>query len=320
MGALKLVSGTPPTSRTIVPYETVTFEAEYEAEKASSQKDGTVARAKITENETNQVFDDDDKITVVEVEVSSMAIRPMDCRNRHIYGICEKVQLSWIPDTLRLSWDNNGAGRWISTENSSCLLQCEDHACQMSLCASMDDVSYDVLLSCLEPSSVVCNLTPNILRKAGLGHGDAGDVGLDIIFTVLPTNVSFENVRIKEVSSTIGTHTGYFASPGWANFWYHTPEHGADELVVLNEDNDGMDAAYMGYCEAPWSSGHMTWEIPAAWQPPIALGSSKPMAQFTTYQQQFWITADGSVSVSKFGHTAERGTNTVQKINGVVVE
>ena len=296
------------------------FEAEYEAEKASSHEKGTVVRAKITENETSLIFDDDDKITVVQVEASSVAIRPSDFRNRHIYGICERVLLSWRPNAVDLKWNNNGNGKWASVNIGYREFVCEDHSCQIILNASIDSVSHDVTLSCVEPSSVTCNIEPAFLQKLGLGHGDAGDVGLDIIFTVHPTTVSFNNVRIKELSSTIGTHTGYFALPGWENFWYHTPEHGADKLVVLNEDNDGIDEAYIGYCEAPWSSGHMTWEIPASWQPPVESGSSKPMVQFATYKQQFWITADGYVTVSKFGHAAHRGTNTVKKINGVIVE
>ena len=320
MTGLRLVSGTPPSGRSVGQRERVEFEAVYEGESASSQEDGTVARVSFTENETNTAFEDDAKITVAQIEVSSMASRPMDCRNRHIYGICEEVQVAWRPNRLGMSWDNNGSGRWISIETGARRLQCEDHACQMSLRAIAKGVTHDVLLSCVEPAGIVCELTPTFLQRSGLGHGDAGDVGLDIIFTVCPTTVSFQNVRIKEMSSTVGTHTGYFAMPGWENFWYHTTDHGAEEIVVLNDDNDGIDAAYMGYCPSPWSSGSMTWEIPAAWQPPLLSGSAKAMEQFTTYQQQFQIIADGCVSVSKFGHTAERGTNTVKKINGVVVE
>ena len=73
----------------------------------------------------------------------------------------------------------------------------------------------------------------------------------------------------------------------------------------------------MGYCSPPWFTGFMSWEIPAAWQPPLESGSAKAMVQFTKYQPQFQITADGSVTVLKFGHAAERGTNLVKKIDGM---
>ena len=43
------------------------------------------------------------------------------------------------------------------------------------------------------------------------------------------------------------------------------------------------------------------------------------MTQFAYYNQQHTITVNGTVTVSKFDHTAERGTNTVKKIDGVIV-
>ena len=320
MDALRLVSGTPPSGRTLAPGEYVEFEAEYEAEKASSQENGTVAKVSFTENETNITFDDEDKMTVVEVEVTSVANRPLDCRNRHVYGICERVQILWIPASSDLRWENPQCGTWVAVNSGWRHFQCHDSASQITLTTRFGGISYDVGLSCVEPSGIVCNLTPAFIQKLGLGHGDAGDVGLDIIYTVCPTNVSFENIRIKEMSSTIGAHTGYFGMLGWENFWYHTSDQGAEEIVVLNDENDGMDEAYMGYCPPPWSTGFMYWEIPAAWQPSLESGSTKAMVQFTTYRQQFRMTADGTVTVSKFGHNAERGTNTVKKINGVVLE
>ena len=91
-------------------------------------------------------------------------------------------------------------------------------------------------------------------------------------------------------------------------------------VVVLNEDNDGVDDASIGFCSSPWTSGLMTWEIPAVWQPPIDSGSSKSAVQFAQYVQRFQINANGTVTVSKFGHVAERGTNTVKKIDGGIVE
>ena len=320
MGALRLVSGTPPSGRTLAPGEYVEFEAEYEGEKASSQENGTVAKVSFTENETNITFDDEDKMTVVEVEVTSVAIKPLNCRNRHIYGICEEVQISCRPMAFNLNWDNNGKGKWISREKGMWKFQCDDHTCQITLRTNVSGVSYEVFLSCIEPSSIECSVVLEFISRMQLGYGEAGDVGMNLIFTVCPTTVSFNNVRFKEVSSTMGNHTGYFGMSGWQNFWYHTPAHGADEIVELNEDNDGSDVAYIGLCPPPWSAGLMTWEIPAVWQPPLDSGSSKPAVQFAQYLQQFQIDANGTVVVSKFGHVAERGTNTVKKIDGVIVE
>jgi hypothetical protein len=190
----------------------------------------------------------------------------------------------------------------------------------MSLKANVSGVSYDVVLSCIEPSGIECSVVSEFISKLQLGYGDAGDVGMNLIFTVSPKTVSFNNIRFKEVPSTVGVHTGYFGMSGWKDCWYHSPENGADVVVVLNEDNDGVDDAYIGFCSSPWTSGLMTWEIPAVWQPPIDSGSSKSAVQFAQYVQRFQINANGTVTVSKFGHVAERGTNTVKKIDGVIVE
>ena len=249
-----------------------------------------------------------------------MAIKPLNCRNRHIYGICEEVQIAWEPAKINIGWNSLVYGIWTDNGVGWRFLQCHDSSAQMTMTASYKDVSYDVFLSCLEPSSIVSSVLPVFLEKMNLRQGEAGDVGMDLIFTVCPTTVSFNKVQFREKASMNGNHTGYFGMSGWQNFWYHTPAHGADEIVELNEDNDGSDVAYIGLCPPPWSAGLMTWEIPAVWQPPLDSGSSKPAVQFAQYLQQFQIDANGTVVVSKFGHVAERGTNTVKKIDGVIVE
>ena len=181
--------------------------------------------------------------TVVALEVSSASLKPVECRNRHIYGICEQLQLAWRPMSMQLQWNTNGTGNWKSAGQGWRHFQCPDSAMQFSLVASCSGVDHSVNLSVYEPVQVCCQLPPEFLQKLGLGHDIAGDVGMSLTFTVCPANVSFEGVRFMEIPSSEGINSGYFNELRWQNFWYHGTGQGAGRLVVLNEDNDGEDEA-----------------------------------------------------------------------------
>ena len=320
MGALKLVSGTPPSSRTIAPYETVTFEAEYEAEKSSSQKDGTVARVKITENETNQVFDDDDEMTVVRVEVEPKVRHPSQSINRHVFGVCEGFECRVYPNGMQVSWDEVEDIIWDQKGNGYCSGFMPTYSCAKNLTLRYSEESFDVHLSCVTPSGIDVRI---FALSSGSGvMGRAGDIGMFLDYSLLPSTVSFAGLRVLEESSSYGVHTGYFSDPSWSSKWYHTLENGAGTWHTVDSMDNfyARDRAYIGYCEEPWSAGVLSWEIPNVWLPPTGRGGES-IPQTTTFKviwQTMSITSDGTVSVSKHGHTVSRSTNNVITINGVV--
>ena len=141
-------------------------------------------------------------------------------------------------------------------------------------------------------------------------------------YSLLPSTVSFAGLRVSEEPSSYGVHTGYFSDPSWSSKWYHTLENGAGTWHTVDSMDNfyARDRAYIGYCEEPWSAGVLSWEIPNVWLPPIGRGGES-IPQTTTFKviwQIMSITSDGTVSVSKHGHTVSRSTNNVITINGVV--
>ena len=319
MGALKLVSGTPPSSRTLSPHETVEFEAVYEGVAASSQEKSTVAKSKITENETNKVFDGEDRMTVVEVEVSPKAGFPSGYDNRHIFGVCEEFECQTYPDGLQISWGEVDDVVWKVLENDYCAGFMPRYSCSKNITLEYGGESFDVHLSSVTPSGIDARFYS--LSIASGVKGSAGDIGMFLDFSLLPSNVSFAGLRVQEGPSSHGTHTGYFSDISWSDKWYHTVENGAGTWSAVDSKSNyyATDRAYIGYCGAPWGSGTLSWEIPNIWLPPIGSGGDHvPMpSTFKVIWQTVTITPDGTVSVSKHGHTVTRSTNGVIFINGV---
>ena len=77
------------------------------------------------------------------------------------------------------------------------------------------------------------------------------------------------------------------------------------------------DDVFIPVCQPPWASGTMSWIIPNAWIPPVAVSFLQPETEFVTTTEDFTISQDGTVSISKYGHTAMRTTNDFIFVDGV---
>ena len=322
MDALRLVSGTPPSGRTLAPGEYVEFEAEYEAEKASSQENGTVAKVSFTENETNITFDDEDKMTVVKVEVSPVNQFPSGYPNRHVFGVCEKFECQIIPDVSYILWNDIEDVVWDEKRDNYRSGFMPMYSCVRNLTLGYARVSFDAHLTCVTPSGIDATLF-SISSVSG-SKNMAGDIGMLLKFSLLPSNVSFAGLRVSEDPSSHGVHTGYFSDSLWSDKWSHTSENGAGTWHTVDSKSNyyAMDEAYIGNCPPPWSSGVLSWEIPNVWLPPTGRGGENVPIKttFKVVWQTMSIIPDGTVSVSKHGHTVSRSTNDVIMINGVVLQ
>ena len=68
-----------------------------------------------------------------------------------------------------------------------------------------------------------------------------------------------------------------------------------------------------------WIEGNIEWHVPYGWKENPNVVSQEPYGQFATHiRQQFHITANGTVSITKHGGEVVRGTNDVTMLNGVV--
>jgi hypothetical protein len=329
MGALKLVSGTPPSSRTIAPYETVTFEAEYEAEKASSQKDGTVARVKITENETNQVFNDDDNITVVKVTISPMKIaRDNMLPGRHKLGVCEVVSCRQEPNMPLVTWDAEHGS--FHQEENSCYYHCPLYATINSITVRIGDVEFIPSISVVEPQNIVVGDTA--IKDYGVHPGMSGYIGMVLDLYVSPFDVSFEYIEVEEVPNEMGVHTGYFALSYFSNIWYHTSGNGAGVWIGVEEDNHyakdlaaytkSIPKVYLTGLEGEnilgWYYGYLSWNVPFGWRKKQTVHNDVlPHKQFAEgTRQEFVLESNGNLTIFKLGSWVSRSTNEVIMIYG----
>ena len=329
MEGLKLVSGTPPTSRGIGVRETVEFEAVYEGEAASSRENGTIARVTFTENETNIKFDDEATITVVEVVISPMKIaRDNMLPGRHKFGVCEVVSCRQEPNMPLVTWDAEYG--YFHLEGSMHYFHCPLYACENPIKAVVGDIELIPNISVHEPQGVIAkNVT---FKDYGVHPGRAGYVGMELDVYISPFDVSFEEIDVEEVPNENGSHVGYFAMSYFSNIWYHTSGNGAGNWIKIKEDNYfGIDLA--AYTESipkvyltgldeedilGWYYGYLSWHIPYGWRSSKPNGSAvlpyKHFAQDT--RQELTLESNGTLTISKLNCWVSRSTNEVIMIYG----
>ena len=330
MGALKLVSGTPPSSRTIAPYETVTFEAEYEAEKASSHEKGTVAKAKIIEKDTNLIYDTEDKMTVVKVTISPMKIaRDNMLPGRHKLGVCEVVSCRQEPNMPLVTWDAEH-GFFFYNEGLSIYYSCPLYSLINPVKAKVDEVELIPDIQIVEPQDIVALNTT--FKDYGIHPGVAGYVGMELDVYISPFDVSFEEIDIEEVPNERGSHIGFFASPNFSNIWYHTSLNGAGNWINVGEDNyfardlaaytGAIPKVYLtgldGMNTLGWYYGYISWDVPFGWRRKKTGGKyDLPYKQFAhDTEQEFVLEDDGTLLIRKLGSWVSRSTNEVIMIYG----
>ena len=329
MGALKLVSGTPPSSRTIAPYETVTFEAEYEAEKASSHEKGTVAKAKIIEKDTNLICDTEDKMTVVKVTISPMKIaRDNMLPGRHKLGVCEVVSCRQEPNMPLVTWDAEHG--FFYNEGLSIYYSCPLYSLINPVKAKVDEVELIPDIQIVEPQDIVALNTT--FKDYGIHPGVAGYVGMELDVYISPFDVSFEEIDIEEVPNERGSHIGFFASPNFSNIWYHTSLNGAGNWINVGEDNyfardlaaytGAIPKVYLtgldGMNTLGWYYGYISWDVPFGWRRKKTGGKyDLPYKQFAhDTEQEFVLEDDGTLLIRKLGSWVSRSTNEVIMIYG----
>ena len=112
-------------------------------------------------------------------------------------------------------------------------LQCPIHPANNPFELRYEGLSYVPSVSVIQPCGV--EGINAFAETYGVPLGCAGGVGLGMQFRVLPLDVSFSQISIEEVPSTVGYHTGYFANS-------YLPTHG------VTHAKPGQDAGRMSAC------------------------------------------------------------------------
>ena len=281
MDALRLVSGTPPSGRTLAPGEYVEYEAEYEGERASSQENGTVAKVSFTENETNITFDDEDKMTVVEVKTETTEEKPLR-RQRKIIGVGESLEIVIEPVSIIANVSCGTLGALFPTATYSFLYTSSSLPQSDKVTISFKDASFDVDLNIIAPSGFVVQ---GVTRKANGILGEAGNFSAEISYYPLPTTVSFVALEFIEIGMVATDATGYFADSSRTSMLNHSL-YGANEWFhLLGYDDCFIDEIAMPTLLQPWGKGGaFTWPIPVGWR---RLGEMGPAKIICNHNQRF---------------------------------
>jgi hypothetical protein len=133
--------------------------------------------------------------------------------------------------------------------------------------------------------------------------------GMHLNVVIGPTNVSFYAVQILEVGEDASSVSGYFND-------HPPPSHknnGADVWQPIGQNNlvgNGFDNAFrygLDVMPSPWSpGGGFTWHVPVLWE--VGSGTTNSL---TSWDQVFTLQADGTFTVSKFGHSVTRTIHNV---------
>ena len=303
MDALRLVSGTPPSGRTLAPGEYVEFEAGYEAEKASSQENGTVAKVSFTENETNITFDAEDKMTVVEVKKMAVATVP-PFRQRKDIGVGERVDISISPRNIAVAAVAE-IGKVSKDGLNGYVYLAPHNACHDKFSLSVRDVDFEISFEVIQPSGFA------VKSIVGVNNGvpnKAGMYSAFINYVPLPTNVSFYALQFMEVGTKATDAMGYFAKPEYLSLLDHSI-WGADDWFSMESYSDYFvdEIGIPGELAEPWNGGgSFTWPIPVIWRFYEETGVSNLLCNIN---QRFELDANGTSRVRKMGCTVERGTN-----------
>lgn len=274
--------------------------ARYEGRTASGSEGDIVAKAEFIEDETGQTLTDThSRLTAVKVELSPRYGAPGNTSNqRHVFGVHEYVNSHVVPAGIALEWnygtvdvDVNGKSFWCPWTGGNYCLRA------------------DVLGESFETSIIV--LEPRVVCRMARWNGDAGTFGVagnvEMLLTlwVEPDIVSFQDLFMEEIPvDEPGMHWGYFDDSAKGGSWSHDVSSGAGFWRMVSASGYWcVDAAGVREYVRPWSAGGKTWTIPVGWGVPgTVYGRVTPIPT----QQEFYIDANGTVSVRKYGHEVSR--------------
>lgn len=226
-------------------------------------------------------------------------------RQRTTVGVGEEVDISFptLPADIPVAWRTTAGGLSATNGTGITFTAPSNGVPTATVTATVKGQECPIDFSVLEPGGVD---HADVIERYRYEIGDAG-AGMHLRPYIGPTNVSFYRVQIMEVGQPATNAWGYFIAhpPGAHNY-----EAGADHFdIQLEYDNhwtpDSYDRASSAVFAQTWANGGFTWHIPGKWK--IGNGHTNDLAN--SWDQVFTLSEDGTVKVSKFGHTVTRHVN-----------
>ena len=294
-----------PHAVSVAAEQTLELSFPFIAKEESVSENDIKASLKFTEYFTGDVFESEDEMTAVRVEVETAVYVPI-YRNRHHLGVGEIVRIYCFPRLQNIIW-TNGFGRVLSTTSEYCRYDCAHIPCADFVGIQFSGVRYCVDFSVVAPMSYqIHTIATNYLASIG----QSGGFVAELYGSVLPKEVSFENVEIIEIPCVSVDAVGYYAQPSKVHLHDHG-RYGAGVWVNVEIYNQMYDCIAMEINSQPWSDGEFSWPIPNAWRVKNDSGITNV---FCNTDQRFRIFSSGKSSIEKFGILFESFTNGVYQV------
>ena len=314
-----------PTSRVkIPPHADVQYEITYEGKKESGGKDDIQVIAMLLAINAVSPPSTTAKATSVRVEfeVENPAPDAPDCRNRHRFGVLERVRRNSYPRGLQVNWPTVPVLDYNYDTDDH--FYCPLDAKELLMTATLGSVELPISLV-VESPRVVCNGA----RWSGEdgAFGTSGAVGMHLFYNVTPRTVSFEGLHMEEipVQGPPGRDlvSGYFETVETQLHMTHDVEMGAGHWWPVSTNGYWrMDTARAPIFPHPWSEGALQWNVPMAWGYSYA-GENPELRREVqpspTAVQIYTINSWGTVTIEKSGHLIERNVFNYIWLDAVLV-
>ena len=228
-------------------------------------------------------------------------------RSRTTRGVGEQVTVNSNFSSSPVTWSiTSGNGTLSSGSVTSVTFTAPDRAGNTTVKGTKGSKSATITFTTIEPSGVTMERLMTLPTFHISGLPSAGFIALVYI---TPSNVSFENIQVREKSvngvaiNGLSCHNGLPHNLGpWVN---------VNEVVAgKGSKQEGGDLAKFGFsCGTPHQNGTFTFNIPMEFR----VGTGTPKT-FTTQTQQGQLTSTGKFTTSKAGvsvsHELNDPTNT----------
>ncbi|MEQ9290062.1 MAG: DUF4157 domain-containing protein [Cyclobacteriaceae bacterium] len=157
-----------------------------------------------------------------------------------------------------------------------------------------------VNMNVVEPDAVVGTKISDV--NDGFRDGYAG-VGMEVQFTYRPLNVSFGNIKVKEVSGPATNVSGYYKKVQESgDDLYHDSGDHFTQIKENNEDSAADQVSTIEETLKPYEDGTYDWVIPNHFKVKGEGGDK----YFTDVTQAHQIWASGKLKITKAGAEVER--------------
>lgn len=247
------------------------------------------------------------ELFVMKFETTTVASIPMDKKRKKI-GVGEVIDIKVTPtEAGTITWtmtDQKDSDLNSTTNNYEPKFTAASEKCDPKVKADFGNgKTHTINFEVVEPTEETAH---KVQEFSALQLGildDVQGVGMRVIFTVLPDDVSFLNVQIKEIASPAINATGYFLqNPG-------TP-HNPAAWVKLTQFNNMIDTA--GFDSRPkinvngvmtWIPGATEWDIPVRWR---VVGKTTERSLPNRHQKHEITNNNGASTETKNGESCSR--------------